>query len=260
MIKLIATDMDGTLLQSDYTISNEFWQQFDRLQDKGITFVCASGRPYYNLVEFFRGHEDQVYFIAENGAYTTFNGEDIAVNALPKNELYELLDFLATLPDINLVLCGKSCAYVNSLDEAFTHEFKKHFCHHKVVKDFREIEDEILKITICSIPGAEEFALPYLEHLQERYKVTISGFVWVDITLKAGDKGVALRTLQQRLGVSPDETMVIGDYLNDLGMFQVAEHSFAVANAHPQIKKAAKYITTSNDENGVAKAIAKVIS
>lgn len=260
MIKLIASDMDGTLLNTEHVISERFWKEFERLQKKGVHFVCASGRPYYNLIEYFRDAHKHVYFISENGAYTVYNDEDIAVNALPEEQIAGLLNVLDTIPEIDVILCGKHAAYVKELQGKFAEEFATYYNCYEIVDSFEHIHDDIIKISVCSFGGTEECVLPHLEEFQDTFRITVSGFVWLDVTAKGTHKGKALSIIQKRLHISPEETMVIGDYLNDLSMFDVAEESFAVANAHPQIKAKAKHVTHSNDEDGVAEAISRMIN
>jgi hypothetical protein len=86
-------------------------------------------------------------------------------------------------------------------------------------------------------------------------QVTVSGEIWLDITAKGANKGVAIKALQEKLGINFDETMVFGDYLNDLEMMEVAYHSYAMENAHEDLKKVARFTAKSNDENGVVEVI-----
>ena len=81
MIKLIATDMDGTLLNSKNEIQDGFYEVFNKLEEKGIIFAAASGRQYYNLLKRFEGIEDKMMFIAENGTFVVYKGKELVVNA-----------------------------------------------------------------------------------------------------------------------------------------------------------------------------------
>ena len=89
--------------------------------------------------------------------------------------------------------------------------------------------------------------------------VVVSGSVWIDINNKGINKGDAVKKLQKDLNISYDETMVFGDYLNDAEMMASCNHSYAVANAHEEIKKMAKFIAPSNKKNGVLSTIENVI-
>ena len=90
MIKLIATDMDGTLLNSKHEIDDSFYEVLPKLQEKGIKFTIASGRQYYSLLDTFEGISDNLLFIAENGTYVMYRGEEIMVNPLDKDLAHKL--------------------------------------------------------------------------------------------------------------------------------------------------------------------------
>ena len=87
----------------------------------------------------------------------------------------------------------------------------------------------------------------------------LSSDYWLDIMDKHINKGVAVRAMEERFGFTPDEVAVFGDYLNDLQMMSAATYSFAMANAHPDIKAAARYETASNEDAGVLKGIQRLI-
>ena len=95
------------------------------------------------------------------------------------------------------------------------------------------------------------------EGLKEKYgshcKVTFAGHQWVDVFDPALSKGVALKTLQEELGILPEETMVFGDQMNDMEMLEQAYYSFAVANARPEVKERARFMADSNVNQGPMK-------
>ncbi len=117
MIKLIATDMDGTLLNSNNEIQEGFYEVFDELQEKKIIFAAASGRQYYNLLERFKGIEDKMMFIAENGTFVVYKGEELVVNSLDINLARELIKVGRNIKDSYIILCGKKAAYIESSDK-----------------------------------------------------------------------------------------------------------------------------------------------
>ena len=98
-----------------------------------------------------------------------------------------------------------------------------------------------------------------MKHLEGPLKVKVSGKFWVDLSHPDANKGYALKIIQDLLAISPAETMVFGDYNNDLEMLALADYSFAMANAHPNVLKAAKYSTLSNDAYGVEEVLEKVL-
>ena len=95
---------------------------------------------------------------------------------------------------------------------------------------------------------------------RDELQVTVSGDIWLDITAGGVNKGVAIKEIQDLLGIDFKETMVFGDYLNDLEMMESAYHSYAMENAHEDLKKVSRFIThKNNDEDGVMHQIKEVI-
>lgn len=255
MIKLIATDMDGTLLNNKNEIHHDFIDVFEKLQEKDIIFAAASGRQYFNLLKRFEDVKDKMMFIAENGTIVVYKGEEIFINSLDRNIAKELVNIGRNIENSNVILCGKNSAYIESTDEEFIKEVEKYYEKYEVVKDVNEIEDDILKVTICDFNGAQENSNKYYDDYREELQVSISGKIWLDITNKGANKGVAIKALQEKMGIDFNETMVFGDYLNDLEMMEAAYHSYAMENAHDDLKKVSRFIAKSNDDNGVLEAI-----
>lgn len=258
MIKFIATDMDGTLLNSNNEIHADFYPMFQSLKEKDIIFAAASGRQYYNLLERFKDIKDDMMFIAENGTFVVYKGKELIVNSLEKNIAKELIEIGKTIPNSYVILCGKNSAYIESHDERLIKQTAKYYERYKIVEDLTSIDDDILKVTICDFNGSENNSNNYFDEYRDKVQITVSGEIWLDIVAKGINKGVAINEIQNLLNIDYKETMVFGDYLNDLEMMSSAYHSYAMANAHDTLKKAARFIAKSNDENGVIQAIKSV--
>ena len=258
MIKFIATDMDGTLLNSNNEIHADFYPMFQSLKEKDIIFAAASGRQYYNLLERFKDIKDDMMFIAENGTFVVYKGKELIVNSLEKNIAKELIEIGKTIPNSYVILCGKNSAYIESHDERLIKQTAKHYERYKIVGDLTSSDDDILKVTICDFNGSENNSNNYFDEYRDKVQITVSGEIWLDIVAKGINKGVAINEIQNLLNIDYKETMVFGDYLNDLEMMSSAYHSYAMANAHDTLKKAARFIAKSNDENGVIQAIKSV--
>lgn len=258
MIKFIATDMDGTLLNSNNEIHADFYPMFQSLKEKDIIFAAASGRQYYNLLERFKDIKDDMMFIAENGTFVVYKGKELIVNSLEKIIAKELIEIGRTIPNSYVILCGKNSAYIESHDERLIKQTAKYYERYKIVEDLTSIDDDILKVTICDFNGSENNSNNYFDEYRDKVQITVSGEIWLDIVAKGINKGVAINEIQNLLNIDYKETMVFGDYLNDLEMMSSAYHSYAMANAHDTLKKAARFIAKSNDENGVIQAIKSV--
>ena len=260
MIKLIATDMDGTLLNSSNEIQEGFYEVFNELQEKEIIFAAASGRQYYNLLDRFKGIEEKMMFIAENGTFVVYKGEELIVNSLDINLARELIKIGRTIKNSYIILCGKKSAYIESCDERLIEQTQKYYTRYEIVSDLTKIEDDILKVTICDFSGSENNSNKYFDDYRDKAQIAVSGEIWLDITAKGINKGVAIEEIQELLNIKHEETMVFGDYLNDLDMMSSAYHSYAMENAHDDLKKVARFIAKSNDDSGVVHAIKAMLN
>ncbi|MGX6591779.1 HAD family hydrolase [Cetobacterium ceti] len=261
MIKLIVTDMDGTFLNDRHEINEEFWPIFEDLKKREITFAVASGRQYYNLLKNFDKIKNEIIFVAENGTYIVEKDKELYVNSIDKEHVKELVKIGRKIKSANVVLCGKKAAYVETDEPELISEIEKYYERYEILKDVleSEIEDEILKVTFCDLEGSELNVYPHFKEFEKEFKVAVSGKIWLDITNFNANKGVAVEKLQKMLNVTKDETMVFGDYLNDLEMMGSGTYSFAMGNAHHKLKEVANYIADTNNNGGVVKTIKEYV-
>lgn len=258
MIKLIATDMDGTLLNSKGQLPGEFATVFEELQEKGILFAAASGRQYFTLLENFKTVCDKILFIAENGTYVVYKGKELAVHPLKREIAHELIKRAREL-GVDIVLATSKGAYLESTQEKFVNEVSKYYIKYDIVEDLLNVEGDILKVTICDFKGAETHSYLAYQDYVHKVQICIAGEIWLDMMANGVNKGIAIKDIQEQLGIAYDETAVFGDYLNDLEMLQSAYYSYAMANAHPKLKEIARFNAKSNDENGVIEKIKEII-
>lgn len=261
MIKLIATDMDGTLLNSQKELHKSFWDIFEQLQRENILFCVASGRQYHSLLEIFRPIADKIAFISENGAYVELLGGAFYESEMPRQKVLKILDLCAKIPHIGVALCGRQGAYIDTQIPDIQRQVAKYYSALHQVESLQNVQDAIFKITIYDKLGSRYNSLEHLEKLSQEFKVVISGDYWIDITNKGINKGIALQKIQEKLGVTPQQTMVFGDYLNDVEMMQQAAYSYAMKNAQPEVKLAARHKTQyDNEHQGVLRTICQVLN
>lgn len=258
MIKLIASDLDGALLDSRKRLPQGLFPLLEKLTRRGIYFVPASGRQYYNLRELFPGLA--LHFIADNGAMLAYGGQVTEVDVLP--DVSEPLALARQVPGIYPVLSGAKSAYYMDDDPVFLENARMYYKKLERVENLCHAaqQDRICKIALFAQGKAESVCLPQMQPCAGQFLLSLSGRDWVDLMNPGVNKGRALRRLQQQLGVAPDECMAFGDYLNDLEMMQAAGISCAMANAHPALKAACRYTVPSNDEDGVVRTICRAIA
>ncbi len=260
-VKLVVSDMDGTLLNSKNEVSQQFFDLFKELQKHNILFCAASGRQHNSIVDKLSSIKDDIYVIAENGAISK-KGEDLLLlNSLASEKIIKIIPLLRNIKRANMVLCSQNSAFIESTDQHFIDLFQEYYHSFEVVDDLLEIAKTIpvLKIAIYHFDSSEKFIYPEIEHLKNDYLLKISGQNWLDISDEKANKGYALREVQKLLNVTKEETMVFGDYHNDIEMMQEADFSFAMKNAHKDIKKLASYATESNNDFGVEKVLEELI-
>ena len=257
MIRLIASDMDGTLLDDQGALNEEFFKIHEKLEERNIKFVVASGRQYHQLYHCFEPISDKIAYISENGALIMYKGKEIFSNIMEWNYLNELIkDALKFKDDVFMVLCGKESAYLNTTNELFLEEAVKYYFNYKIVDCFNEVEDDIFKISIYDLKGLDDnFKSALQMKWGEKLEIVASTPYWLDIYNKGVNKGKAVNLLQSKFNIKKMETMIFGDYYNDLEMLQEGYHSYAMKNAPQEIKEAANFIAKSNSENGVLEII-----
>lgn len=250
-VKLVVSDLDGTLLNSKHEVSNNFFKLFDKLKSH-IHFVAASGRQYHSMNTKFETIINDITIVAENGGITMQGDKELLFIDLDLEKTQQLIPLIRQLKGSYAVLCGKDSAYIETEDQDFISLFDEYYSKYEIVKDLKEVtHDAILKIAVYHFESSEKYLFPAVKHLENDMKIKVSGQNWLDISHINANKGFALEQLQQSLGITKGETMVFGDYNNDLEMLALADFSFAMENAHSNVKEIANYATKSNDEQGV---------
>lgn len=268
-IRLVVADMDGTLLDEHGHIPDGFWPMLDRLHRHGVEFVPASGRQYATLRAMFADHVDhELSYIAENGSVVARGGRIVDVNGVDYDLARRVMGVVndavaAGTRDIGLIICGLSGAYVQRADAAFIEECRKYYAALEIVDDLHAVLDRggetILKLALFDFDDAETMDRELLGDVTRGYRTVVSGAHWVDIMNPRIDKRSGVEALQRECGAGRAQTVVFGDYLNDLGMLAAADYSFAMGNAHPELKAAARYIAPSNAEHGVLTVLDRLI-
>jgi len=256
MIKLIATDMDGTLLDDSKNLPANFEDVISALRRKNIKFVISSGRSFSALKKQFGSHLEDLIFICDNGAYIVIGGEVAHISVIPQQTVNSVVD-MCQEKGYTAILCGKKGAWHDSAKAQYNSEIAAYYNDCNFVDDLHDRDDEFFKIAIYNESG---FTESQYDDLCERFPdntVQLSGKYWVDIMNKGVNKGAALSGICNRLGVGYNNVMAFGDYLNDVDMLGCAYYSFAMSNAHNTVKQAANFITGSNNDNSVMKEVKK---
>lgn len=252
--------MDGTLLNSKHEVSSKFFLLFEELKKRDIKFVAASGRQYNSIVDKLDAIKDDIIVVAENGAFVKRQEQELLATPLNYTTIKNTIELLKNVEGIHPVLCGKNNAYINGNSDDFVNKLREYYSEFSILNDIASYDGEVLKIAIYHFESSEKYIYPLVNHLESELKVKVSGENWLDISHMNANKGYALQHIQEKFGISRQETMVFGDYNNDLEMLAMADFSFAMANAHPNVTAAANFKTKSNDEYGVETVLEQLLN
>lgn len=259
MIKLIACDMDGTLLDSACRLPKDLFPVIDTLLQKGVTFAVASGRQYASLRREFEAIADKIVFICENGALIMKNDEQLFIDAIDPQDLPAIIAAGKRMERVHPVICRAGVAIIEqSAPSFFIEATLLAYPNVQIVPDLAQHThyDDVCKVAFYDEDDAQQHELPILKRcIPAPLTTTLSGYHWVDVMKPGVHKGRAMAALQENMGITPDHCMAFGDYLNDAELLTSVTHSYAMENAHPQLKSIAAHIAPSNDEDGVMRVI-----
>lgn len=266
MYKIIALDMDGTLLNSEKKITEKTKEALNNVKKKGVKIVLASGRPIDGLKKYLKELdliEDDQYVLSYNGCLVqeTKSGKvihEIGLTGKDLHYMYELSQKLGVnihaFSTVNGLITPKISKYtkveaeLNGIDIKEI-EFNEIPEDEHIVKIMFIDEEDILDKSIEGIP----------REVYEKYNVVKSTPYFLEIINKNGNKGIGLKALGDYLNITKDEMIAAGDAGNDKEMIEYAGLGVAMKNSTEDIKSISNYITSSNDNDGIAKVIEKFI-
>ena len=260
-VKMVVMDVDDTLLTSDLEISDYTKQVISNCQENGIRVVLASGRPKAALMSF----ADQLNLAEHDGYVISYNGAVVTECATGEDVSQTLLDEVDT--NFLLGIAEQNDVWIHTYvgNEILTPERNKYtdFESHltgipqREVENLRvEITSPVVKILMLQEPEKlKAFSELIHDEVEARVTMNISKPFFLEFTNRAVDKSRSLAFLCDRVGISMNQVMAIGDSYNDLTMIRDAGFGVAMENAPEDVKKFANHITHSNDTDGVATAL-----
>ena len=260
MIKLIVSDMDGTLVNDEKKIDETIYEILPKLKEMGTKFVVASGRQYPSLLKDFQEHAKDVVICSENGAFIVDDGKELHARCMTKEQVKLSLDAAFAVEGMEPVVCAKCVTYTRSQEMADLLGSPKFNYKMAIVDDLYNIKDDIIKISMAVVNGEDTVTMfrKVRAVLDESLNLVTSGEGCMDTGIYGVNKGAAVEVLQKMWGIKPEETMVFGDQYNDVDMFEKAHYSFAMEGAVEGVKKKARFIAGSNNESGVVKTIRRM--
>lgn len=239
MIKIIASDLDGTLLQNNsQIISPRMIEIIEELHQKGILFVAASGRQYPNLYRLFEPVSQHMAFICENGGLVMYQDQVVSKSPMDRTIGLELMEDIWKRPGCEVQLSGQNTSYLKPKSEDFEYRMK-HIVKNNVtiMENPAFVTEDFVKISVYEEAGIKENSGDYfINKWQDKLKCTISGHGWLDFTAPFVNKGYAMSILLDKLALSPSEAMAFGDNYNDLELLSLVKYGYVMNNAVEDIK------------------------
>lgn len=285
MIKLIATDMDGTFLNNAHEISTENSLAVDFATGNNIEFVIATGRAYYEAMPVLKDASFKCDIITFNGGITyDKDGNILNISPLEAKDGYFITQVFDSL-GITYQIYTKNTVYTPSIEtdiqayidlieshgavadreaiiaESLTRQRNGHLTEvDNVVHYINETNNPLIKIIgVSKEKDKLEQAIKLLEE-NSNLSVTSSGPLNIEVMSKNATKGNALQNLAKEKNISLENTVALGDNLNDSSMLDIVEYSVAMKNGNPLVKEKAKFITErSNDDSGFAHEVIKLL-
>ncbi|WP_099335757.1 Cof-type HAD-IIB family hydrolase [Clostridium cadaveris] len=285
MIRIIASDMDGTLLNNKHDIDEETVEAIRKAEEAGIIFAISTGREYDSVKGILEKHNIKAQCVLSNGAeYRDEEGNILDVININEEAAKKIIKMLNE---------NKLSARIFTDKGVFTTSTKEEALQEVVFRTMTfnpgTTEEEARKIAetqgfftcLKYIDNIEKFFSEGIEvrkfvafhkniELIDKMKMLISEIPGLAISSSFRDnievtdinaqKGIILEKVAKKMSIDSKEVMILGDSFNDYSMFEIFEESVAMKNAIPEVKAIAKYITDSNDNLGVAKAIYNVLN
>lgn len=288
MLKLVAIDLDGTMLNQYGIVTQKTKNSIKKAQENGIEIMIASGRPIDSVKTISKEIGSENYFISGNGSiiYDIKKDEIIYENVLKKQKALEIIKIceensifynVYTEKEIIAKNLQYNVLYYHKENLTKSEEDKTHVNIVEDIYDYIEKTDsKVLKVMICDkhqtifnaiirkLKEVDDIEVLEVSHMSRKIirqgteEIPIEYF-YTEISAKNVDKWTALEFLKEKLQISSDEIVAIGDNVNDKKMIEKSGYGIAMGQSAPQIKEIADYITDSNVDDGVANALDKLL-
>jgi hypothetical protein len=260
MIKLVASDIDGTLVKDGtIDINPEVLDTIIKLHDKGIHVAIATGRHWSSIESVFAPIKNKIFYISDNGAYLGMKDRALFINKMDTSVSNEIIKAISDTGELIAVVATKDGYFIDVEDMELFNWIKEGYRGNiEIVDDLIKANLEVIKISAYSrkpIYKYEDLKNRFIDRVDAKF----SGSMWLDFNPKNVNKGNALKILQEALNVGYKESMSFGDQGNDVEMLKSAYYSFAVANATKEAKDVARFETDFNYNDGVLKILKLLI-
>ena len=265
MIKLIATDLDGSLLDDNKQPPADLDMVLQQLKNMDIAFAAVTGRNFDAVRPALGDRVYNIICVCNNGANIYENGINTINHPLAKEQVHRTLDAVKGMKNTVPLLFSMDKCYAVPGPRGFMEWAKAPYSPLEWLESydaFYSLSDDIFKISVYDGSGnIENYSYPVIKNAVEKdAAVYVSGEIWVDIVSQKASKGYGLQLIMDRLSVQKEETMAFGDYFNDESLLEAAGHPFVMANGVQPLKEKYSMHADSNNSGGVTKAIREYVT
>ena len=246
MIKLVASDLDGTLLMKGaQSLPEDIFPLIRQLKELGIMFVAASGRQYPNMTKLFAPVVSDISYICENGALAVDHDQVLYQDSIDRKLAEEIISAIMSKKDAEFTCSAKDYHYLMPK----TKKFHDHMLYEvknecRFVDSLDEMTDPIMKLAVFEPAGLTEESVKYWTgRFGKDCVVVTSGNEWIDFVPFGTNKAKGIREYQKRYHISLEECIAFGDEYNDIEMLKAVKYGFAMAHSKEGVRAAASYVT-----------------
>ena len=259
-IKLIASDMDGTLLDENGQVPPETFDLILALRERGVRFVASSGRRYDRLCDFFSPVKDRMDFVASNGAQVFADGVQIDREVYSHLAIRRLAKTVAMFPYMHLALFDRTKSYLLDDEDKFVREVDKDLPNVERIYELPSPQVSIIKASIfCDDGNVMDNAYVLQRELGGLFTFAPSGSSYIDAMQPGISKASGIAQVMEYHGIDASEVMAFGDAMNDYEIIRFVGTGCAMANGRPALRAVADRVIGSNVEHAVQSEMRRVL-
>ena len=260
LIRLIASDMDGTLLDEHSEVPPETYDLILALRENGVHFAASSGRRFDRLCQFFAPVRDKMDFVAANGAQVYVDGELVDREVFSHLGIRRLAKTVGKFESLHMALFDDEKSFLLDDEDKFVREIDKDLPNAERIWYLPEPDVSILKISIyCEDGHVMDYAYALSRELGDEFLFAPSGTHWIDALQRGVNKATGIEQVMAHHGITRDEVMAFGDSMNDYEIIRFVGTGCAMANGRPALKAVANRVIGYNYDQAVQGEMRKLL-
>lgn len=260
LIRLIASDMDGTLLDEHGEVPSETYDLILALREKGVHFAASSGRRFDRLCQFFAPVRDKMDFVAANGAQVYVDGELVDREVFSHLGIRRLAKTVGKFESLHMALFDDEKSFLLDDEDKFVREIDKDLPNAERIWYLPGPDVSILKISIyCEDGHVMDYAYALSRELGDEFLFAPSGTHWIDALQRGVNKATGIEQVMAHHGIARDEVMAFGDSMNDYEIIRFVGTGCAMANGRPALKAVANRVIGYNYDQAVQGEMRKLL-